>query len=61
LQCPGEQSLIQAYEFLSHKIKLVMFKEPDIGNQATAFASEPISGDHRRLFKKFKLWSNHEK
>ena len=57
LQCKDEPSLIHTYESLSKDIDLVMFREPDIGNQATAFASKPISGDHRKLFKKFKLWS----
>lgn len=33
------------------------FKEPDIGNQLTAFATKPVSGDSRRLFKSFKLYN----
>ena len=31
------------------------FREPDIGNALTAFATEPVSGDARRHFKSFKL------
>ena len=43
--CKIEQSGIKYKEFL----------EPDIGNQLTAVATEPVCGDQRKVFKKFKL------
>ncbi len=36
-------------------IKTKMFYEPDIGNQATAFATEIIVGETRKYFKKYQL------
>lgn len=38
-------------------IKTYMFEEDDFDNQATAFATEPITGEARKFFKKFPLWS----
>lgn len=38
-------------------IRNYLFIEPDMGNQATAFATEPISGEARKAFKKFSLWN----
>ena len=37
-------------------IKTYMFEEDDFDNQATAFATEPISGEARRFFRKLPLW-----
>jgi hypothetical protein len=34
-----------------------LFREPDIGNQATAFATAPITGAARRLFRHHRLWT----
>lgn len=39
-----------------HGIKFIVFREPDIGNQATAFCTEPIDDSRRKLFTKYKLW-----
>jgi hypothetical protein len=36
-------------------IKKCRFHEPDMMNQLTAFGTEPISGNKRRVFKKYKL------
>lgn len=37
-------------------IRKYLFVEDDFGNQATAFATEPISGERRKAFKNFTLW-----
>lgn len=37
-------------------IRQYLFIENDLGDQATAFATEPISGEQRKAFKKFPLW-----
>jgi hypothetical protein len=36
-------------------IRTRVFHEPDIGNQATALATEPVYGDDRKYFKKYRL------
>ena len=38
-----------------HDIDAYMFFEPDI-DQDTAIATEPITGEKRKLFKKFKMY-----
>ena len=52
-----EQSLWNARNYLSNAgIKFCDFTEPDIGDQLTAIATEPVAGDSvRRYFKKFQL------
>jgi len=56
-EVPSEQDLLFALDSLTQKgIRCVLFREPDIGNEATALASEPIFGKHRHIFRKFKLW-----
>jgi hypothetical protein len=43
-------------------IRQYLFIEDDLGYQATAFATEPLSGEKRKAFKKFPLWKpEHEK
>lgn len=37
-------------------VRQYLFIESDLGHQATAFATEPISGEKRKAFKKFPLW-----
>jgi hypothetical protein len=54
-QVPSEQHLMVAYEKLIQKgIRASLFREPDIGNQATALATEPT--EYRNLFSKYPLW-----
>lgn len=38
-------------------IRQYLFLEDDFGDQATAFATEPISGEARRTFRKLPLWT----
>lgn len=55
---PNESSLISELEKTeSRGIKTILFREPDINNQATAFATEPIPNNNRKIFSKLKLWS----
>lgn len=42
-------------ELMDKKIKFSEFREPDIGNQLTAIASEPLRGESRDAFKRFQL------
>ena len=54
---PSEAALRQAAVVSSLKgIRNYLFCEPDLDGQATAFATEPISGEMRKAFKKFPLW-----
>lgn len=39
----------------SHGIQIREFREPDIGNEMTAFATEPVCGEQRQLFAKYTL------
>lgn len=34
----------------------VLFREPDIGNQATAIATAPLTPEFKKHFRKFKLY-----
>lgn len=52
----NEHDLLKQADYLSRcGIKYALFIEPDIGNQHTALATQPISGEQRRLLKKFQL------
>lgn len=52
----NEKQLIDALERIkSFGIKCKEFHEPDLGDQVTAFATELVSGDKRRLFRKYQL------
>lgn len=37
-------------------IRSYLFREPDLGDEATALATEPIFGSKRKMFSKFNLW-----
>jgi hypothetical protein len=52
----SEEALHKARDHLeAHGIRLVTFCEPDIGDQLTALATEPIFDDLRKVFRKFQL------
>ena len=51
----NEQELLKAKSKLEKSgIKHEIFVEPDIGNQHTAIATEPIFGEQRRLFRNYR-------
>lgn len=51
-----EAALFKAIEKLSkNNIKCQWFVEPDIGNQVTALATEPVYGDTRLLFRNYQI------
>ena len=39
-----------------HDIPLVEFREPDIGNQLTAFATGPLQKHQRKRLSSYKMW-----
>lgn len=51
----SEQKLKMVMEELNGKVNYKTFQEPDIGNQYTALATEPIYNDKRKLFSRFQL------
>lgn len=54
---PNEQELLKLQHRLTQlDIKSILFCEPDIDNQATALATEPISSDVRRFLSSYPLW-----
>jgi hypothetical protein len=56
-QVPNEEALLKAQHDIERKgIRTIAFQEPDLGNQTTALATEPIVADDRRKLAKYKLW-----
>lgn len=56
LGIPSEEELHSVRKRLvDHGIRHCHFYEPDIGDELTSLASEPITGKKRRLFSKYKL------
>ena len=56
-QIPSESRLLKAQYNIEQKgIRTVLFREPDLGNQATALATEPIAASDRRKLSKYQLW-----
>lgn len=52
----NENKLKDAIQYCyDNNIKLKVFREPDIGNQITSIATEPLIGDRRNLMKKYQL------
>ena len=54
----SEDELLRAqYDIQKRGIKTVLFTEPDIDNQATALATEPIPKTKRNGLSKYQLWT----
>jgi hypothetical protein len=51
----SEAKLKMIMEELNGQVNYKTFQEPDIGNQYTALATEPIYNNKRFLFKRFQL------
>lgn len=57
LSVPDEAALLRAYARLTeHGIPTHLFRESDLGDQATALASAPVVGEDRRRFSRYPLW-----
>lgn len=57
LQIPNKEKLQVALDrTIEHGIACETFFEPDWDHGFTAFATEPITEDKRKTFKKYKLW-----
>lgn len=53
----SEDELLHQAEYLNYLgIKFVTFREPDIGNQATAIATAPLTEQQRKKLRRCKLW-----
>lgn len=53
-----ERGLLEAHQdLLSQGIPAVLFRENDLGDQATALAAAPVRGRQRRAFSNFSLWT----
>lgn len=54
---PSEAALLKTYQKLEDRdIKSVLFREPDLNNEATALCTEPVGQRARKFFSQFKLW-----
>jgi len=53
----SERALTDARDRLEfHGIRIVLFREPDLGGQATALATQPIEGPRRSPLSRYPLW-----
>lgn len=56
---PNEEELIRTKERLDRKrIDSYIFKEPDLGDQATALATEPLERARKKHFYGYPLWKS---
>jgi hypothetical protein len=54
---PREDDLLKAdFDLKRLGIRSVIFREPDLGNRATALATEPLNGDSRKFLSRYPLW-----
>lgn len=57
LSVPDEAALMRAYARLTeHGIPVHLFREADLGDEATALASAPVVGEERKRFSRYPLW-----
>jgi len=60
-QVPDEESLLQVRDRVrAHGIHAELFREPDLGDAATALCTEAVCGDARKVFRRFRLWKEPE-
>jgi hypothetical protein len=53
----NEEELLKAEHRLHlDGIRTVLFREPDIGDEATALATEPLDPSRRRPLSRYQLW-----
>lgn len=54
---PTEDDLLKAdFDLKRRGIRSVIFKEPDLGDRATALATEHIDKDARKFLSRYPLW-----
>jgi hypothetical protein len=57
LQVRDENALLACSQYVEDQgIKSVLFREPDLGNSATALCTEPVGEEKRRVLRRFQLW-----
>lgn len=57
LQVPNKEKLeVALARTIERGVRCEAFNEPDWDYGLTAFATEPIFGDRRKVFNKYKLW-----
>lgn len=58
LAVPDEDALLElGVRIQTAGVQYRLICEPDLGNQATAIATEPITGSRRKLFRGAMLWT----
>lgn len=56
---PNEDELLKTKEKLDWKgLKNYLFREPDLGNEATSLATEPLDQKRRRCLGGYPLWKD---
>jgi hypothetical protein len=59
---PDERELLKAEWAIQRAgIQTYLFREPDLSNQATALATEPVGRSLRKVFSKHPLWRQEER
>jgi hypothetical protein len=54
---PAEDDILKAdFDLKNRGIRSVVFREPDLGDKATALATEPLDKDSRKFLSRYPLW-----